>query len=129
MFNVQVAFFWIYSWKQDQCYYYSTMMMPRTILSLCATALAVVPMATGFYIPGVHPQEFAAGDEVPMKVNAITSIHTQIPKDYYRLPFCQPEGGPNMASENLGEFLTGNKIQSSPYQINMLTDTYCQKVG
>ncbi len=63
-----------------------------------------------------------------MKVNAMTSIHTQIPKPYYRLPFCQPDGGPKMASENLGEFLTGNKIQTSPYTIYMLQDTFCQKL-
>merc|ERR1712238_245077 len=36
-------------------------------------------------------------------------------------------GGPQMASENLGEFLTGNKIQSSVYNINMLTESYCEK--
>jgi transmembrane 9 superfamily protein 2/4 len=30
-----------------------------------------------------------------------------------------------MASENLGEFLTGNKIQSSPYKIHMLKESYC----
>ena len=77
-----------------------------------------------FYIPGVQPLTFQEGDEVPMKVNAMTSIHTQIPKDYYRLPFCTPEGGPKMASENLGEFLTGNKIQNSVYSINMLTEVY-----
>jgi len=53
-------------------------------------------------------------------------MHTQIPKDYYRLPFCSPKGGPKMASENLGEFLTGNKIQSSPYSLNMMLEKYCQ---
>lgn len=84
--------------------------------------------ATAFYLPGVHPETFERGAEVPLKVNALTSTKTQIPRDYYRLPFCQPDGGPNMASENLGEFLTGNKIQSSPYTINMLNDVYCQKV-
>jgi len=81
-----------------------------------------------FYVPGVRPLELKEGDAVPMKVNAMTSIHTQIPRDYYRLPFCQPTGGPQMASENLGEFLTGNKIQSSPYNINMLTESYCEKL-
>mmetsp|Transcript_13029 Transcript_13029/g.24472 ORF Transcript_13029/g.24472 Transcript_13029/m.24472 type:complete len:679 (+) Transcript_13029:217-2253(+) len=81
-----------------------------------------------FYIPGVKPQTFQKGDNVELKVNAITSIHTQIPKPYYRLPFCQPEGGPKMASENLGEFITGNKVQNSPYVIHMLQDMYCQKV-
>ena len=84
--------------------------------------------AQAFYVPGVHPKSFQDGEDVPMKVNALTSTHTQIPRDYYRLPFCQPEDGPTMASENLGEFLTGNKIQTSPYQINMLRDVFCQKV-
>ena len=60
-----------------------------------------------------------------MKVNSLTSTHTQIPKDYYKLPFCEPEGGPKMMSENLGEFMTGNKIQSSAYAINMLREVYC----
>jgi len=82
----------------------------------------------GFYVPGVHPQSFKAGDEVPMKVNSMTSIHTQVPKDYYRLPYCQPTDGPKMASENLGEFLTGNKIQNSPYTLNMLTEAYCVRL-
>ena len=31
-----------------------------------------------------------------------------------------------MASENLGEFLMGNKIQNSPYSINMLREVSCQ---
>ena len=56
----------------------------------------------------------------------MTSIQTQLPKDYYRLPFCQPIEGPKMASENLGEFLTGNKIQDSPYQIHMLEKQTCK---
>jgi len=98
--------------------------------SLTAMA-AVVTMAllrTGhaFYMPGVRPHEFAPGDDVPMKVNSLTSIKTQLPKDYYRLPFCRPTGGPKMASENLGEFLTGNKIQNSPYSLNMLRSVNCQ---
>jgi transmembrane 9 superfamily protein 2/4 len=83
---------------------------------------------SAFYVPGVQPHSFAEGEQVPLKVNALTSTHTQIPRDFYRLPFCQPEGGPKMASENLGEFLTGNKIQSSPYVINMLTAAYCKKL-
>jgi transmembrane 9 superfamily protein 2/4 len=96
-------------------------------LQAAAAALLLVS-SHAFYIPGVQPLTFQEGDEVPMKVNAMTSIHTQIPKDYYRLPFCTPEGGPKMASENLGEFLTGNKIQNSVYSVNMLTEVYCVKL-
>ena len=79
-----------------------------------------------FYVPGVRPQTFEDNEEVQLKVNALTSTETQIPKGYYRLPFCRPQNGPEMASENLGEFLTGNKIQSSPYSIKMKKETYCQ---
>jgi transmembrane 9 superfamily protein 2/4 len=100
--------------------------------SLLARALAATALlcsaSHAFYVPGVQPLSFLKGAEVPMKVNAVTSTHTQIPRDYYRLPFCQPDGGPKMASENLGEFLTGNKIQSSPYTINMLEPVFCQKL-
>jgi transmembrane 9 superfamily member 2/4 len=95
----------------------------------CISAISWLLCSTNaFYMPGVKPTTFKKGDEVELKVNALTSIHTQIPKPYYRLAFCQPEGGPKMASENLGEFITGNKIQTSPYSINMLQDMYCQKL-
>ena len=104
-------------------------MMTNAAFSFVAALLLGSRAATAFYLPGVHPETFDKGAEVPLKVNALTSTKTQIPRDYYRLPFCQPEGGATMASENLGEFLTGNKIQSSPYQLNMLTDVHCQKVS
>jgi len=97
-------------------------------MKVIATALLLFGRSDAFYVPGVAPQTFQNGDVVDMKVNSLTSVHTQIPKDFYRLPFCIPENGPKMASENLGEFLTGNKIQSSPYSINMLTDVKCSKV-
>lgn len=97
-------------------------------LPLCSSLLLFSGNASAFYIPGVQPQTFNSGEEVLLKVNAMTSIHTQIPKDYYRLPFCKPDKGPRMASENLGEFLTGNKIQSSAYSLNMLTEVHCVKL-
>jgi len=96
---------------------------------LLLAALAVANhCANAFYMPGVKVEEYKAGDEIKLKVNAMTSTHTQIPKPYYLAPFCQPDGGPQMQSENLGEFLTGNKIQSSPYKISMLEDKYCEKL-
>jgi len=54
---------------------------------------------------------------VELKVNKMASIHTQIPYDYYALKFCKPPGGVKQAQENLGEFLTGDRIESSPYQV------------
>lgn len=40
--------------------------------------MAVLKTAHGFYVPGVRPHEFEPGEDVPMKVNALTSIHTQV---------------------------------------------------
>jgi len=65
---------------------------------------------------------------VKLKVNKMTSQKTLLPVDYYRLPFCQPEGGPKMDHENLGEFLAGDRIESSPYRINMKVDMYCEQL-
>ena len=94
-----------------------------------AACLVMTPFTAGtFYMAGVKTKDFKEGEEVDLKVNAVTSIHTQIPTPYYRLPFCEPEDGPKMASENLGEFITGNKVQNSPYSINMLEDMYCKKL-
>lgn len=98
------------------------------LLLLAAIVSLFIGCVDGFYVPGIKPKSFQEGEEVPLKVNALTSTHTQIPRDYYRLPFCQPPDGPKMASENLGEFLTGNKIQNSPYQIHMLEESFCTKL-
>jgi transmembrane 9 superfamily protein 2/4 len=99
--------------------------MSRWNFLLVAALVAANNCVSAFYVPGVRRDEMKEGDVVEMKVNAMTSIHTQIPRDFYRMPFCKPTGGPKMASENLGEFLTGNKIQSSAYNIHMKQDSYC----
>jgi transmembrane 9 superfamily member 2/4 len=41
-------------------------------------AVAFLRTCHGFYVPGVKPHEFLPGEEVPMKVNSLTSIHTQV---------------------------------------------------
>jgi len=100
--------------------------MKRVAAAMAASLIYLATPIRAFHLIGIHPQTFKNDEEVPMKVNSMTSIHTQIPKDYYSLPFCQPTGGPKMASENLGEFLTGSKVESSPYVINMGRDSFCK---
>ena len=56
-------------------------------------------------------------------------MRTQVPYDYYSLKFCQPEEGIKPYAENLGEFLTGDRIENSPYEISMKKDEYCRVVG
>lgn len=60
------------------------------------------------------------------QVNKLTSTQTQIPYDYYTFPFCRPSAGVHHYGENLGEFLTGDRIENSPYDIGMKEDKACK---
>lgn len=46
-----------------------------------------------------------------------SSTHTQLPYDYYSLKFCKPADGVKPYSENLGEFLDGDRIENSAYEV------------
>ena len=64
----------------------------RALLSLFARA--------AFYLPGVAPKDFTAGERVELKVNKLTSTRTHLPYDYYSLPYCHPHI--HEENENLG---------------------------
>merc|ERR1719160_2434949 len=83
-----------------------------------ALAVTLLSAAEAFYLPGVAPHEYADGDRVEIKVNKLSSTKTQLPYDYYSLPFCKPDDT-RSAVENLGEVLHGSVIQNSPYDIFM----------
>jgi transmembrane 9 superfamily protein 2/4 len=92
-----------------------------TALLLCF----VVHSVAGFYLPGVAPQDFAKGDRVLLKVNKLTSTRTQLPYEYFSLPYCQPRKIVSSA-ENLGEVLRGDRIETSPYEIAIRMDQQCK---
>jgi transmembrane 9 superfamily protein 2/4 len=89
--------------------------------------LLLVGQASAFYLPGVAPQDFDKDDEVTLKVNKLTSTKTQLPYEYYSLPFCKPDRIINMA-ENLGEVLRGDRIENSPYKFFIRRDEQCNVV-
>jgi len=95
------------------------------MLRSTAAVAVLLAAADAFYLPGVAPHDFQRGERVELKVNKLTSTRTQIPYEYYSLPFCEPVGGVEMSAENLGEFLTGDRIDNSPYQLYMRDDSYC----
>lgn len=67
----------------------------------------------GFYVPGVAPVEFKKGQKIDVKAVKMTSIHTQLPYEYYSLPFCRPKKEIFIyKSENLGEVLRGDRYNS-----------------
>lgn len=54
--------------------------------------------------------------QVQLKVNKLSSTKTQIPYEYYDIPFCRPPKRKE-EMENLGEVLAGDAISNSPYQV------------
>uniref|UniRef100_A0A7S3VE44 Transmembrane 9 superfamily member n=1 Tax=Chaetoceros debilis TaxID=122233 RepID=A0A7S3VE44_9STRA len=110
------------------------MLKSSTLLIAALAAIIHVVNSNGLYLylpDRVAPRSFQAGEEVDLKVNTLTSIHDRLfPIDYYSLPFCHPppESSITMDSENLGQFLSGDRIYNSPYKIKMQQDMYCEQV-
>lgn len=63
----------------------------------------------GFYVPGVAPFEFKKFSPVEVKAVKMTSTKTQLPYEYYSLPFCTPKII-QYKSENLGKFDVGGML-------------------
>ena len=82
---------------------------------------------TAFYLPGVAPRDYKEGDAIPIKVVKLDSIKTQLPYDYYSLPFCSPSSVEEV-SESLGEVMSGEKIENSMYKVIMNMEESCQIV-
>lgn len=81
----------------------------------------------GFYVPGVAPVEFKKGQRIEVKAVKMTSIHTQLPYEYYSLPLCIPKNGTFLdKTENLGEVLRGNRIVNTPYEVHMAENIKCK---
>ncbi|CAK9096889.1 Transmembrane 9 superfamily member 7 (Endomembrane protein 5) (Transmembrane nine protein 7) (AtTMN7), partial [Durusdinium trenchii] len=82
---------------------------------------------SAFYLPGLAPIEYQQGDAVELKVNKLTSAKTQLPYSYYHLAYCTPDGGARPAvTENLGEQMMGDIIETSAYKIKMLEVKPCE---
>lgn len=86
-------------------------------LKASVLVLAVLSaLAHAYYLPGVMPKNYIAGDPVELKVNRLTSEQMLLPFSYYDLAYCRPERM-HPSSENLGEILRGDRIYNSPYEV------------
>ncbi|KAL1490640.1 hypothetical protein ABEB36_013301 [Hypothenemus hampei] len=100
----------------------------KPYLIVAALTLFCINTSFGFYVPGMAPTDFKKGERIEVKAVKLTSIHTQLPYEYYSLPFCLPKGGANYIrhkSENFGEVLRGDRIVNTPYEIKMAESTQC----
>jgi len=57
----------------------------------------------------------------PVEVNSLTSEQTELPYDYYSLPFCRPPEGVKRSpgSTNPGTLLSGLRQENSPYNLSV----------
>jgi transmembrane 9 superfamily protein 2/4 len=88
------------------------------------TLALVTSTAAAWYLPGIAVHDYEPGEQVWLKINSLTSPKTQIPYEYYKFNFCRPRKIVDV-KENFGEFLSGDRIQNSPYKVFALEDTYC----
>ena len=78
----------------------------------CSTARLALPSNQSSCCPPFPPA---------VNVNSVTSFDTEMPYDYYSLPFCTPESGVKRVanSANPGTILQGLRMYNSPYDFSM----------
>ena len=67
-------------------YLFHTILIPMLLVQFSCD------ICDAFYVPGVAPQDFAENDKIDVRAIKMTSSHTQLPYEYYSLPFCKPPG-------------------------------------
>lgn len=96
------------------------MLLYAALLSFLAHA---TPSRGAVTVPGVVPRAYGKGGEVAVSVNKLMSVKTQIPFDYYKLPYCRLDV--HEATENIGQRLAGDKLESSGYKVRMRLPKAC----
>lgn len=94
------------------------------VVVVLLVALLQPDLSRAFYLPGVAPRDYQFGQPIDLRVNKLDSVLTQLPYDYYSLPFCAPDNI-QVAAENVGEILTGDLIESSAYDIMVKIPQTC----
>jgi Endomembrane protein 70 len=56
-----------------------------------------------------------------VEVNSLVSFDTELPYEYYSLPFCKPKSGvmKSTSSVNPGTILSGLRMYNSPYEFKI----------
>lgn len=87
--------------------------------------LSLLPLGRAFYLPGVAPHDYEAGEKVVLNVNSLTpssnnqQVKSVISYDYYneRFHFCKPSDGEHKQSESIGSVLFGDRIFNSAFEV------------
>ncbi|XP_027863914.1 transmembrane 9 superfamily protein member 5 isoform X2 [Xiphophorus couchianus] len=87
---------------------------------------------SAFYLPGLAPVSFCDKEteecqtQIEVFVNRLDSVESVLPYEYDMFDFCKDDQE-KRPSENLGQVLFGERIESSPYKIKF-KENACQKV-
>ena len=117
------------------------------------TFVALLSLARGYYVPGTYPREFKSGDQLSgrtnklgferahlsraqsitsnaVNVNSLKSFDTELPFEYYTMPFCQPPEGIKRIADttNPGTILEGLRIENSPYNFTVKVLGVCMQL-
>ncbi|KAE8285736.1 Transmembrane 9 superfamily member 2 Precursor [Larimichthys crocea] len=90
---------------------------------------------SAFYLPGLAPVSFCENGkggedcqtEIQLFVNRLDSVESVLPYEYDVFDFCK-DIKEKRPSENLGQVLFGERIESSPYKFNFKQDVPCKTV-
>ena len=109
---------------------------------LLPTLLLTSSPVSCFYLPGVAPTSYQENDIVPLNVNRLTplrsdldpQLHSTVPFDYYYplFHFCRPDethgGVKDVGPESLGAVLFGDRIYTSPFELIMMKNETCKSL-
>ncbi|KAM8847998.1 transmembrane 9 superfamily protein member 5 isoform 2-T2 [Synchiropus picturatus] len=92
-------------------------------------------LCSAFYLPGLAPVSFCENGKgtedcqtlIQLFVNRLDSVESVLPYEYDVFDFCKDEEE-RRPSENLGQVLFGERIESSPYKFNFNEEVKCKKV-
>uniref|UniRef100_A0A1A7X4K1 Transmembrane 9 superfamily member n=1 Tax=Iconisemion striatum TaxID=60296 RepID=A0A1A7X4K1_9TELE len=90
---------------------------------------------SAFYLPGLAPVSFCkevtdneeCQTDIQLFVNRLDSVESVLPYEYDVFDFCK-DIKEKRPSENLGQVLFGERIESSPYKFKFTPDVKCAKV-
>uniref|UniRef100_A0A667XYA5 Transmembrane 9 superfamily member n=1 Tax=Myripristis murdjan TaxID=586833 RepID=A0A667XYA5_9TELE len=86
---------------------------------------------SAFYLPGLAPVSFCeegkGGDDCQLFVNRLDSVESVLPYEYDVFDFCK-DAEEKRPSENLGQVLFGERIETSPYKFSFNKEVKCKPV-
>ncbi|KAJ2764740.1 Transmembrane 9 super member 2, partial [Coemansia nantahalensis] len=107
----------------------------RAAVAAALACVALTPLASAFYLPGIAPHDYKVDEAVELQVNSLTptlnadrKLESVLSFGHYdeRFHFCQPSGGPKAVHESLGSILFGDRIYNSAFDVRMLRKDACQ---